>query len=203
MIQEISNFSFVSTDIAAEPIRRIPLLDNLDVDDKTSSAAHTENEKVTTLTFLPCADRNLKSMRLHAGIASWGGESAWNASERIWTIQEQAFELSDAFATLEGRKSDSPATDALGREWVVIPEDTKATADAALLASCIVTLDTKHTWKLLYWPEKRTYELQHSDRYTRLCRLRKRPLTLSSRPGMTIPIQCQGQQPQAFLMCSS
>jgi len=160
--------------VAAQPIRRIPLRDNLDVADKTSSAAHTENEKVTTLTFLPCADRNLKSMRLHAGIASWGGESAWNASERIWTIQEQAFELSVAFATLEGRKSDSPATDALGREWVVIPEDTKATADAALLASFFVTLDGQHRWKLLYSPEKRTYELQHSDR-----------------PGMTIPIQCQ------------
>lgn len=110
-----------------------------------SGPAVSTSETITHLSFLPNprADKAILCAIL-ASLPTLSFEAspphAPVSTLRTWQISRQAFSLSDAFKTLEGRKKDPPfsppgvlgAASAFGSEWVVAA-DSKAAQDTLVV----------------------------------------------------------------------
>ena len=111
----------------------------------SSGPAASTSETITHLSFLPSsrADSAILCGILaspSAPSSEAGPPPAPVSTLRTWQISQQAFSLSDAFKTLEGRKKDPPSSpagvsgagSAFGSEWV-LAADIKATQDSLVV----------------------------------------------------------------------
>ena len=111
-----------------------------------SDPAASPSETLTHLSFLPSPRANnavlcaVLAPSLAPPTAGAGPPPAPVSTLRTWQISQQAFSLSDAFNTLEGRKKDPPSSppgvsgagSAFGSEWVVAA-DSKAVQNSLVV----------------------------------------------------------------------
>lgn len=102
-------------------------------------------------------------VRLRAAMLcpSHSGSTPHKTVQDSWTLYGQPFELSDAFASLEGRKADPPAPPLHGTEWVILSEDRVPDLEDAVTVGY---LDDGGAARLVYRTDRRTYEYSSPDR---------------------------------------